>query len=169
MTTLFTTEFWMAVQMLTIFLLLVLLVYFMRHSKAGAIEDTEDEDHDGIPETAGKVIDLMEPLIQEAEKTARLFEVQIMEKKKLIRDLNEKLDSRIISLNLLLNRADAYIARNDDGIPADRISDTQEAILDLYEQGFSSQAISDKLSVSGQEVDLVISLKKKFVAMEKGS
>ena len=166
MTTMFTTEFWIVFQMLTILLLLVLLIYFIRHSRTGVVED---ENQSEVPEAAGKVVELMEPLIKEAEKTARLFEIQIMEKKKLIRNLNEKLDSRIISLNLLLNRADAYLARNDDGIPADRISDTQEAILDLYEQGLSSQAISDKLSVSGQEVDLVISLKKKFVAMEKGS
>lgn len=167
MTTMFTTEFWVAFQMLTILLLLGLLVYFIRHSRSGA-EPVREEDDAGIPEAATKVVELMEPLIKEAEATARLFESQIMEKKKLIHSLNEKLDNRIISLNLLLNRADACLARNEEGAP-EPISATQEDILALYGQGLSSQAISDKLSVSGQEVDLVISLKKKFVALEKGS
>lgn len=168
MTAVFTTEFWVAFQMLTILLLLGLLVYFIRHTRSARNESP------GIPESAGKVIELMEPLIREAESTARMFEEQIMEKKKLIRGLNDKLESRIISLNLLLNRAEACLSRSmdvidDDRIPADKISDTQEAILDLFRKGLSPQDISRELSVSGQEVALVISLKKKFIAMEKGS
>lgn len=168
MTAVFSTEFWVVFQMLTILLLLGLLVYFIRHTRSG-----RSETH-GVPESAGKVIELMEPLIREAESAARMFEEQILEKKDLIHSLNVKLESRIISLNLLLNRAEACLSRSintldDNRIPADKISDTQEAILDLFQKGLSPRAISDELSVSGQEVDLVISLKKKFIAMEKGS
>lgn len=168
MMAMFSTEFWVAFQMLTILLLLGLLVYFIRHTRSG-----RNDAHD-MPESVSKVIELMEPLIREAETTARVFEEQIMEKKKLIRALNDKLESRIISLNLLLNRAESCLSRSinaldDDKIPADKISDTQEAILDLFQKGQSPKDISRELSVSGQEVDLVISLKKKFIAMEKSS
>lgn len=162
------TEFWVAFQMVTILLLLMLLVYFIRHSKAG-----RDEKNDGS-ESAAKMVALMEPLLNEAESVAKMFESQIMEKKHLIHELNEKLDSRIISLNLLLNRADAFLARPmapsiGETIQADRVHDTQKAILELYQKGLDPQAISRELSVSGQEVDLVIALKKKFIAMDKDS
>jgi len=162
------TEFWVVFQTLSICLLLVLLVYFIRHSRSGK------EGTHGAEDSARKIVAMMEPLLNEAESSARIFESQIMEKNKLIRELNDKLDSRIISLNLLLNRADAYLSRSlsqdrHEIIPAEGIYDTQEAILSLYQKGMGPQDIATELSVSHQEVDLVISLKKKFIAMEKGS
>jgi hypothetical protein len=169
--TMLSTEFWVVFQIVTILLLLFLLVYFIRHSRRSRNETDEQVD---MSETARKWVDLMEPLLEEAESSARIFEQQILEKKRLIHDLNNKLDSRIISLNLLLNRADAFLAqpmglKNGQTLPTETIHDTQESILDLFRKGVPPQDIAETLSVSGQEVALVIALKKKFIAMEKGS
>lgn len=166
MMAMFSTEFWVLFQMMTIVVLLALLVYFIRDSR-----NVQDDVHQDAADYAEQIVAMMEPLLNEAESAARIFESQIKEKKQLIHDLNEKLDSRIISLNLLLNRADAFLARpiNPDmpeNVKAETIHDTQEAILDLYRKGLESQAISETLSVPAQEVDLVIALKKKFVSME---
>lgn len=164
MMSILTTEFWVLFQMLTIIALLVLLVYFIRHARTSPADDP-----DRASEYAEKIVALMEPFLNDAEEAARMFESQINEKKQLIRDLNEKLDSRIISLNLLLNRAEACLAQTPEDfehVRSDNLHDTQNAILDLYRQGFEPQAISEKLSVPTQEVDLVITLKKKFISME---
>ena len=166
------TEFWIVFQMLTILVLIGFLVYFLRNIPGGKGEAGPVSD-DGSGKVK-KMLGLMESLLNEAESTARIFESQIIEKKQLIYQLNEKLDSRIISLNLLLNRADACLSMNPslgntDNQYGTGISDMQEAILALFSQGKEAQAISDTLSVSRKEVDLVISLKKKFIAMEKDS
>lgn len=167
----FPTEFWVVFQIATILLLMILLVSFIRHSRQNRNHGQENAI---MAESAKKLFDLMEPLLEEAENTARLFEEQILEKKRLIRDLNDKLDSRIISLNLLLNRADAFLdnpmaLENGRPLSPDTIHDTQENILDLFKRGVEPGKIAETLSVSGREVDLVIALKKKFIAMEQGS
>ncbi len=170
-----TTEFWVVFQMILLFLLIAVMVRVIRNMKtAPAVEKSVSEGNDAAGKTAEKILALLEPLLAEAEAAARIFESQIMEKKLLIRELNEKLDSRIISLNLLLNRADACLASKtfgtvDDAYAGAGISDMQEAILVMFEKGLDAQSISEKLSVSRKEVDLVIALKMKFIAMEKES
>lgn len=155
------TEFWVAFQMCVLLFLLLFLWYFIRNSKAQVEENPVSE------ESVNQVVNLLEPLLREAESSAAVFESQILEKKQLIRQLNEKLDSRIISLNLLLNRADACLV-NNAGMKTDiDVAGIQESILSLYEDGYNTSAISKELSVSEQEIDLVIGLKKKFLAMEK--
>lgn len=147
--------------MCVLLFLLLFLWYFIRNSKAQVEENPVSE------ESVNQVVNLLEPLLREAESSAAVFESQILEKKQLIRQLNEKLDSRIISLNLLLNRADACLV-NNAGMKTDiDVAGIQESILSLYEDGYNTSAISKELSVSEQEIDLVIGLKKKFLAMEK--
>lgn len=147
--------------MCVLLFLLLFLWYFIRNSKVQVEENPVSE------ESVNQVVNLLEPLLREAESSAAVFESQILEKKQLIRQLNEKLDSRIISLNLLLNRADACLV-NNAGMKTDiDVAGIQESILSLYEDGYNTSAISKELSVSEQEIDLVIGLKKKFLAMEK--
>ncbi len=148
--------------------------------------------------SAQKIMALLEPLVIESGKTAISFEKQIKEKKRLIKELNEALDSRIISINLLLSRADAQQKNLEDRqsrishqqtIPDDFVSkvsaqisqqasqhasmsqvdDQQNQILGLYYQDVSVDAIAQKLSIPKGEVQLVVDLKEKFVAMEKNS
>jgi hypothetical protein len=167
MTMMLSTEFWVVFQMMAMALLLALLVYFVRNYK-----ENDPSDETLVNDSGKRIIALMEPLVNEAEAAARTFESQIIEKKQLIRDLNEKLDSRIISLNLLLNRADAYlVSKSPGGFPDDGeagMVDMQESILALFDKGQDARQIAETLGVSRKEVDLVISLKKKFIAMENG-
>jgi hypothetical protein len=170
MTAMLSTEFWIVFQLTSLLLLISILVFVVRNVKkapgeAGVITEKTESDPDSTAMAANRIIALLEPLLNEAESAARIFESQIMEKKILIRELNEKLDSRIISLNLLLNRADACLSSKATGEGAG-ISDMQEAILSMFTQGMDAAAISGKLSVPLKEVDLVIGLKKKFIAME---
>lgn len=174
MTAMLSTEFWVVFQMMTILILITLLVYVLRNVKTEKAQKSGGtEESDTAAQAAHKILALLEPLLNEAESAARVFESQIMEKKLLIRELNDKLDSRIISLNLLLNRADACLSmkpfnlNQESSYEGAGISDMQEAILAMFGQGIDAQAISEKLSVARKEVDLVIALKKKFIAMEK--
>lgn len=170
-------EIWILIQMLVISVLVAVLLYVVRQlkmiksliSKDTEISEVEDETVKTVSE---KVLVLIEPLIFEAESAARDFESQIMEKKNLIRSLNERLDSRIISLNLLLNRADACLSARSpipgvESFEGAGINDMQETILSLFSKGMDAEAIAEKISASRKEVDLVISLKRKFIAMEK--
>lgn len=155
------TEFWVVFQMCVLLFLFLFLWYFVRNSK------TQIEENKLSGESVEQVFSLLEPLLKEAESSAAVFESQILEKKQLIKQLNEKLDSRIISLNLLLNRADACLM-NNPGLKTDiDVAGIQEAILSLYEGGYSTDAIAKELAISGKEIDLVIDLKKKFIAMEE--
>eukprot|EP00831_Metopus_contortus_P026145 TRINITY_DN22322_c0_g1_i2.p3 TRINITY_DN22322_c0_g1~~TRINITY_DN22322_c0_g1_i2.p3 ORF type:complete len:134 (-),score=30.12 TRINITY_DN22322_c0_g1_i2:179-580(-) len=120
-----------------------------------------------------------------ADKAATSFDEQIRDKKNLMQGLNDSLDSRIISINLLLSRAESMLDRasnapkvqlppvTDDrrmvsanDYPDEDVFDEQKSIVDLYEKGLTADDIASRLSMPKGEVALVISLKKKFVAME---
>ncbi len=136
-------------------------------------------------ESARQILDLLEPLVTESRKAALSFDEQIREKRKLSRDLNDALDTRIISINLLLSRADSLQKKLEDRqhtiqqpVPvfnpapspfrANNVLDQQNQIIDLYRQREDVDTIAEKLSIPKGEVQLVIDLKEKFIAMEKG-
>lgn len=154
----------MVFQVCVLLFLFLIIWYFLKNSRPAAVEDSKI-----TSESADQIIKLLEPLLKEAESAALVFESQILEKKQLIKQLNEKLDSRIISLNLLLNRADACLLNNANLKTDIDVAGIQEAILSLYKDGYTTGAISKELSVSEKEIDLVIGLKKKFLAMEKNT
>ena len=83
--------------------LIILIFYFIRSSKSGLSANASKE-------AAGRVFGLLEPVLKEADATALAFEGQLKEKNRLIGNLTERLDSRIISLNLLLNRAEGHFS-----------------------------------------------------------
>ncbi len=155
------TEFWFVFQMCVLIFLALFIWYFIRNSK------TEVEESKISGDSVDQIVNLLEPLLKEAESSAAVFESQILEKKQLIKQLNEKLDSRIISLNLLLNRADACLMNNANLKSNIDVAGIQESIISLYKDGHNTGAISKELSVSEKEVALVIELKKKFLAMEE--
>jgi hypothetical protein len=136
-------------------------------------------------ESAREILDMLEPLVTESRKAASSFDEQIREKRKLSRDLNDALDTRIISINLLLSRADSLQKKLEDRqvtiqqpVPvlnsapfpfrASNVLDQQNQIIDLYHQREDVDTIAEKLSIPKGEVQLVIDLKEKFIAMEKG-
>ncbi len=149
-----------------------------------------------IDRAAQDIIDLLEPLVKESEKTATSFEDQIKEKHRLIKNLNDALDSRIISINLLLSRSEVILNSKDRSIyqhssairqhqndnsswsmsigcdlneeqSEESLIDQQQKIVEFYQQGLDVDTIASKLSMPRGEVQLVISLKEKFMNMER--
>lgn len=197
MTTTPSMEFWIAVLFIMSFLVVVSLFFIVRKMNQMRIElsrqNLGNDEHDMLQldtggEAARKITDLLQPLVEESRKTAIRFESQIKEKKRLIKELNEALDSRIISINLLLSRADAQqrklqdhqdrlqnqLPASDGYLPKDttgqiQVDDQQHQILSLYYQNNDIDSIARKLSIPRGEVSLVIDLKEKFLAMEKNS
>lgn len=136
---------------------------------------------------AEKITQILRPLVEDSRQTAISFESQIKEKKRLIKELNEALDSRIISINLLLSRADAQLRKLEERRelirrdqqratdsfaaqpPSHMVDDQQHQILELYYQNVEIDTIAKKLSIPEGEVRLVIDLKERFAAMENNS
>jgi len=114
-----------------------------------------------------KVAKIFESLLTDADKVTGRFKEQLEEKHHLIRSLNEQLDKRIISLNVLLNRADVLLSShgkkaaegNDNTVS---LSSQQTEILGLAKEGYGVEEIANTLSIPKGEVKLVLNLKKKF-------
>jgi hypothetical protein len=152
-------NFWVAFQLGLDFVLVVLILFFIRRMKSGLKKETAIE-------ASLQLMGMIEPLIKESEAVAKSFEAQLKEKKQLIHRLNEDLDSRIISLNLLLNRAKALEGGSGKQTATAQVYKQQEAILNLYAQKLDAEAIAKKLSMPKGEVELVIDLKTKFLSTQ---
>jgi DNA-binding NarL/FixJ family response regulator len=114
-----------------------------------------------------KEIELFESLISDADKMAGEFKDQLEEKFLLVKRLNKKLDKKIVSLNVLLNRADAFLSsplgqeKGDDAKPVS-LSARQTKILSMEKEGTGVEEIADRLSIPKGEVQLILDLSKKF-------
>ncbi|MCK5570973.1 MAG: hypothetical protein KAJ15_14725 [Spirochaetes bacterium] len=86
------------------------------------------------------------------------------EKKHMIKKLNQQLDKRIKSLNVMLNKADALLFDNRRYGITDQGSfgSQKKEILKLAKQGGNIECIADTLSIPREEVMLVLDLKKKI-------
>jgi hypothetical protein len=151
-------EFWLVLQLLMDLLLVGLALYFVRSLRS-------DPSGSVSQQAAERLMGLLEPLLVEADKTARAFDAQLQEKNRLIQALNERLDSRIISLNLLLNRADAC-GRPDSAQPP-HVYDQQQEIIALDRTGIDADSISRRLSLPRGEVDLVLDLHRKLLDVQQ--
>lgn len=158
----FSIEFLFGFQMIILIIFVFLLVFYIKKLKTSVREEVANK-------TIEDVLVILEPLLQEASETAQIFESQIKEKSNLISKLNGKLDSRIISMNLLLNRSETCLSSMEQQAPSmnnSHVYDQQKSILSMYESGDGAEQIAQKLSMPKGEVDLVINLKKKFMSME---
>ena len=186
---LFSIEFWIGIQLIIdLFIILLFLIFVKRVGKIKFPQNYNGNDavgQENAEKTANDIIEMLEPFVKESKVTADSFDKQIKEKRKLISELNESLDSRIISINLLISRAEA--AKEDlrnlkmevDRAPVqqlqvkqtpditEKVLDQQNNIIDMYNSGLDVDAIVSKLSMPKGEVKLVIDLKKKFKAMEQ--
>ena len=120
----------------------------------------------------GEPTKAFESLLIDAEKMTGQFKGQLAEKHRLIQSLNEQLDQRINSLNILLNRADALLStQSEAGIETTTkqaaIDGHQTEIIKLAEEGRSAEKIAQILSVPQGEVRLVLDLKEKLSQMAK--
>lgn len=113
-----------------------------------------------------KGMQIFESVLADAEKAAAQFSRQLEEKKQLIDKLNTKLEQKIMSINVLLNRADVLLkdhlkAGDDQKKPA--ISSSQEKeIIKLAKEGRDLATIADTLAISKGEVMLILDLKTKI-------
>jgi len=155
-------EFWVIIQIIVDLCLIVLFIIFVRQVKVlGDRSGASGTEH---------VTDTLEPVLRDAQEVAGQFEIQLKEKQNIVRRLNEHLDRRIISLNLLLNRAEASLA--SCGSEATRHKDKdvchlQQEIITLSEKGLSSEKIANRLGIAKGEVSLVLDLRKRFQEMDQ--
>ena len=198
----FSTEFWVCTQLVIDLIFVMILLGLVKRVNTEKKEWTEpstppgneNKSADQAGKTARDIIEMLEPLVVEAGSAAKSFDKQIKEKKKLINGVNDALDTRIISINLLLSRAESlYRAQKEPasqdvaglwnpsdnhrsttgfagslGEPGDNedVFDQQQRIIDLHTQGFGMEAIASKLAMPKGEVQLVVNLKQKFLKME---
>ena len=112
------------------------------------------------------IVKIFESLFTDADKIAGQFKEQLEEKHHLIKRLNEQLDKRIISLNVLLNRADVLLSGHSRTADIDdkpiSLDSQQTEIMALAKEGHRIEEIATTLSIPKGEVKLVIDLKKKF-------
>ena len=113
---------------------------------------------------------VLEALLADADKISGQFNKQLEEKKYLIKKLHEKLDKKIMSLNLLINRADNLLAPNMGGSDsgcAVLSHNHEKEIIKLAKEGRTIGAIAENLSITKDEVKLVLNLKKKLLQLHK--
>jgi Family of unknown function (DUF6115) len=113
-----------------------------------------------------------ESLLVDADKMALQFKGQLEEKHRLIQGLNEQLDRRIISLKVLLNRADILLSSPSGGDEESKGGETshegqQTEMIKLAKEGHSVEKIAQILSIPKGEVKLVLDLKNKFSRLSK--
>jgi len=155
---------WIVSQMLIDLVLIVLILIFLRNS-VSKISCNE------LKKTSKQVIEMIEPLLKEAESAAETFGEQLKEKNRLINNLNESLDTRIISLNLLLNRSESYLSQGsvESLNHRNHVYDQQASILKLSRKGVDAETIAKKLSMPRGEVDLVMDLQNKFLNIKQNN
>nr|NJM03807.1 hypothetical protein [Desulfobacula sp.] len=191
---LFSVEFWMAVLFFINFSLVLFVFVLIRKVNRFFAEQAFASppggglgEDDPVRDTASDIMAVLEPLVKDSREAAILFDEQIKDKKRLLKGLNDALDSRIININLLLSRADAMQKKLEErqaesgrifaalskGEGADVSSGNpagqQDQILRMYDQKYDIDAIARQLSIPRGEVQLVVDLKKKFLEMEKNS
>ncbi len=190
----FSIEFWVMILFFVNFSLVLFIFVFIRRMNRLYIGQASQPDNDGGPEendpireTASDIMEMLEPLVKDSRDAAILFDEQIKDKKRLLKGLNDALDSRIININLLLSRADAMQKKLEErqaesgrvfadlprqgaqDVFSGSVANQQNQILKLYDQKYDIDAIAQELSIPRGEVQLVVDLKKKFLEMEKHS
>lgn len=191
---LFSVEFWVVILFFINFSLVLFVFMFIRKINRFFAEqdfqaafEKEREENDPVPDTASAIMGMLEPLVKDSRDAAIQFDEQIKDKKRLIKSLNDALDSRIININLLLSRADAMQKKIEERqaesnrmfadlsregaveVPAGTLENQQHQILKMYHQNYDIDTIAQELSIPRGEVQLVVDLKKKFLEMEKNS
>ena len=145
-------------------------------------EDLRQEANAAAKEALTQASGMIEPVLQSSQEAALEFDRLVKEKQQLTRKLDQSLDSKLISINLLLSRANKLYSQLENqhntllnSHPERTLSlfhkekdviDQQQQIIDLYLRKMDIDSIAERLSIPKGEVQLVIDLKEKFIAME---
>ena len=113
--------------------------------------------------TLNKSLKLYESMLSDASRISEQFKKQLDEKKHMIKMINQNMEERITSLNVMLNRTDALLFHNRqyDNMDMGSLDNQKKEILKLEKQGHSSEQIADILSIPRETVMLVMDIKKK--------
>ncbi len=110
---LFSTQFWIAILFILQFVFVIFLfILVKKNNRLNELFEDQDQWDAETKESmqtakhVSSVIEMLEPLMRESRKTAQKFDEQIKEKKRLLKELNDALDNRIININLLLSRSE---------------------------------------------------------------
>ena len=119
-----------------------------------------------------KTIGTFQSFVSDADKIADQFNEQLTEKHQVIKRLNEQLDKRIGSLNILLNRADIMLSSSGGEVVGHNNRDNasnnhQTEIIRMEKEGCKLEEIASRLSIPKGEVKLVLDLKKTFYQSDK--
>jgi len=111
-------------------------------------------------------VKILETVLADADNTAARFKEQLAEKNLLINKLGKELDKKIMSINVLLNRADALLSnqiQTEDISEKPALHNSQKReIIKLAQEGRDLESIAEILSIPKGEVMLVLNLKKKI-------
>jgi hypothetical protein len=108
-------------------------------------------------------LDAIEDVLVEADRVAAAFKDQLSEKKELANNVVEMLDEKIIGLQMLLNRAEAVLESAQtavDARQAETSAPPRRTILQMAEAGVDPAEIARQLSLSKEEVKLVLDVKR---------
>lgn len=117
-------------------------------------------------QSLNRAIEIFDSILTDADKVAVQFNEQLEEKHRLIKHLDEQLDKKIVSLNLLLSRSEAQL--NHDGWAGDAkespfmLSGREKEILRLADAGRDLDTIARMLAIPKEEVRLTLSVKKRL-------
>nr|WP_319494908.1 hypothetical protein [uncultured Desulfobacter sp.] len=190
------TDFLVVLSLIIDFFLIFLLFLFIRRANrlqrspdpgpandiGDIVAQTREKAQIVAKEVLTETAEMIEPILEASKEAAVEFERLVQEKQALTRKLDKSMDSKIISINLLLSRASTLFSQLENQhnsllTPQAKgavlfhketdVLDQQQRILDLYYQKMDVDTIAERLSIPKGEVALVIDLKEKFIAMEK--
>lgn len=123
-------------------------------------------------ESFDRQIKIFESMLADADKVSDSLRKELEEKRQTIKKLNQKLDTRIVSLKVLLKRADA-MQDSKRSQPADNagaaggsdeissLAETREKqIIKMARKGYHIEKIAGSLSIPREEVKFIMDLHK---------
>lgn len=140
---------------IVIILFFILLINKIKSINKGSLPNSEME--------------VYESLLIDAKDVSGQFNEQLKEKNRLIKKLNERLDEKIMNLNVLLSRVDAVLSNhlNAEDTRNDPVSfnNQEEEIIKLASRGYDFEKIAQTLSIPKGEVMLVLDIRKKIAQL----
>lgn len=154
-------HFWVLLQLIVDLLLVLLMLYFVRTVKTSVAREAA---RGAFDRAAGNI----EPLLRQAEEAADRFDALLEEKRRIVRDLNEALDRRVVGLNLILERTRAMEA-GAERETAGRVHDQVADMFELADRGSAPEEIAQKTGLPKGEVRLALDLRSKLKQYQKKS
>jgi hypothetical protein len=123
--------------------------------------------HSSRAKAFDKAVTILESLLTDADKLAQQFDDQLEEKHRLIKKLNEQLDSRINGLTMLLQRTDTMLSSPLQGVADSQgtlhsLNTQAQEIMGLANSGYGLKEIAERLSIPKEEVKLILDLREKL-------